>query len=359
MKRLFFLLSLAVLISGFSANVILPRAVERVWFDVNDDFFVRFGEELEYMYGDDIKDFTYITSCGTYSFPEDYTPPTVLPFEVNMSQAIPGFTIQRNADYFRVHYDPTYMFDEIITWGPQNELSVNIHPLATGQSAVQAWETGYDGMEYYDIRVWAKDIGTVSPYPYHPSTPCTLMVHVEDPESDPVPWIPIYYSFPASPHPNTIIPHGYTNAEGNWQKPYYYAVRTQLWINDPQSQTTVVDTLFFPEPGETIQINAVVSTSAGNDPNLVPNAGILTLYPSVLNNSTGYTINMKYEADTPLFNPAVVTLYNLRGRALASMPMPVSGYTEWTLPSLSSGIYFVGLNYSGRQIARQRLTIIK
>ena len=346
------------LLAACFANVIIPRAVERVWFDANDDFIVRFGEEMIYI-DDDITDWSYSTSAGTYFFPAEYTPPPCPPFELNLSQLIPEFTIQRGEDHFIVHYDPLEMFDEILYWGPQNDLSVNIHPLTAGQSTVQHWETGYDGMEYYDIRTWVKDIGFESPVLYHPSTRCTLRVHVQDAEGAPVSGVPVYYDFTSAAHPATITPHGYTNAEGFWQKPYYCAVRTQLWINDPQTQAAVVDTLLFPEPGGTIQINAVVSTSAGYDPYVVPSSGVLTLYPSVLRNSSGNTITAKFMSDQPLSRPAELTLCDLRGRVLAHNQMPVSGQTEWILPPLANGIYFIGLSSGGRQLARQRITVLK
>ncbi len=355
MKRLF-LLSLVLLISVLNANVIIPRAVARVWFDETDNFIVLLGAEAENVY--DFNALTFTTSAGDYAFPEGYTLPGELPCIVNFTQAIPGFTIQRSEDHFIAHTNLPWSWDEQVTWGSQNDLSVNLHPLTAGQSAVQYFEYDWDGYEYYTVTAWAKDDSTsVAGYPYSPAVECTLRVHVDDENGNPVEGYPVYTSF--TDYQDTNCTPYYTNEYGDWQRQYFYAIRTHIWIKDMATQAFVTDEIIFPEPGETCLVNAVISSAAGHDPSLVPPTGILKINPSVVTRSSGNTLHLKFEASRPLNRPGELTFYDLRGRALANMQMPVTGQTEWTLPSLPSGIYFVGLSYSGRQLARQRLTIIK
>lgn len=335
------------------ANPVIIRAVERVWFAADGDFYVRFAPDmngesyLEYLPG-----FTFSTSSGMWAWPAGFTAPTALPWQCNLSQTIPAFTINPSNDTFTCHISG--YSGESVQWGPNCDLYTDLHPLAAGQSAVQARMLEWN---YWQVNTWAKDNGIYyQTYPFDPVHRCTITVQVRDGQGNVLAGIPVSYThtFSSPGHGSTDI----TNAEGIWSK-NIYAARTWLRVLDPGSQFAVLDTLLYPEPDSTYHINVAVSSVAADDPLQAPGAGVLKLSPSVLTRSTGNTIHLKFEANPPLTKQVELTLYDLRGRALASLPMPVSGQTEWSLPSLSSGIYFIGLNCSGRQLARQRLTIIK
>jgi len=121
----------------------------------------------------------------------------------------------------------------------------------------------------------------------------------------------------------------------------------------------VIQDLLFPEPGETIHLYGTVNLMGSNDPEQIPPAGVLKLYPSLLSPSSGNTLNLKYESGSPLGQTARLRLYDLRGRLLSGKEMPSSGETVWELPKLSSGIYFISLSERGRILARSKITVLK
>ncbi len=149
-----------------------------------------------------------------------------------------------------------------------------------------------------------------------------------------------------------------TDSLGNWISTKS-AVRRNIWVKDPQTGNHVIQELLFPEPGETIQINGVVSQVGTPYPEHVPQAGILRSYPSVLSRSTGSSINLKYESDLPLGSQVKLAIYDLRGRFLYSKEMPSTGETVWDLPSLGSGIYLIALKQGDKILARSRITVFK
>ncbi len=354
MKKAFLLCCLLCLLAGLSGNPVIARAVERVWFAANGDFYVRFASEngggdyyLDYLPG-----FTFSTSSGMWAWPVGFVAPTALPWQCNLSQTIPGFTIDPMADMFTMNISEN--FYERVQWSSASDLYTDIHPLETGQSAVQVRIREWD---YAGVSTWAKDNGISYPSnPFYPVHSCNISIQVKDQEGNGVAGVPIDYTYTFN-HPwhNNI---DLTDAEGIWAE-NIYAARIWLRVLDPLNQNAVLDTLLYPEPDSTYSFEAVVTSVANNDPVQTPGIGSLTLYPTVLTPSSGKKLHLKYEADNSLIQAGELTLYDLRGRALASMIMPVSGQTEWTLPSLSSGIYFVGLSDSGKQLARQRLTVIK
>jgi hypothetical protein len=219
-KKMVSAAALLLVISALAANIQIPRAVERVWFDDSDNLWVRFGPEADAW---DVGSLGFATSSGTYNFPCDYTLPPELPFEINLSQAIPGFTINRAEDFFIVDTDPyDDPLDETVSWGPQNDTSVNIHPLTAGQSVVQ-YSVGYQIYmgEWESMHVWAKDNGTAYVHPYCPATLCTLSVQVNDLNGQPASSVPIHLNY--GTYPDTVWPDAHTNSNGWWQKQYFYA----------------------------------------------------------------------------------------------------------------------------------------
>ena len=63
--------------------------------------------------------------------------------------------------------------------------------------------------------------------------------------------------------------------------------------------------------------------------------------------------------DKPLFDTARLGLYDLRGRWLAGKDMPREGYTDWELPELANGVYFIRLSGAGANLVGGRITVIK
>jgi len=353
-KKMVSAAALLLVISALAANIQIPRAVERVWFDDSDNFWVRFGPEADAW---DAGSLGFATSSGTYNFPCDYTLPPELPFEINLSQAIPGFTINRAEDFFTVDTDPyDDPLDETVSWGPQNDTSVNIHPLTAGQSVVQ-YSVGYQIYmgEWESMHVWAKDNGTAYVHPYCPATLCTLSVQVNDLSGQPASSVPIHLNY--GTYPDTVWPDAHTNSNGWWQKQYFYAQRVRVIIKDPVTGTWVYNQLHFPEPGEHIHIEAIVTSSGVAPEELMPKT--LELSPSVLGTSSGNTLHVEYRSKQPLERAARLDLYDLRGRWMVGREMPREGYTDWVLPDLANGIYFIRLSGSRGPLVGGRITIIK
>ncbi|MCB5246465.1 MAG: hypothetical protein LHW57_00370 [Candidatus Cloacimonetes bacterium] len=354
MRKMVLAAVLLLVIGALAANVVIPRAVERVWFDAFDNFWVRFGPEADAY---DVDTLSFSTSYGSYNFPYGFTLPPELPYELNFSQVIPGFAIDRAEDHFTVDTDPYWdPGDESVSWGPQNDWSVRIHPLTAGQSVVQLTvpDMYYDG--YYDqALVWAKDSGTDYPYPYCPATLCTLSVQVNDSEGGPASQVPIYLNYGYVY--DIGWPDGRTNSNGWWQAYNFRAQRTWIVIRDPNTGAWVYDQIHFPEPAEHIHIEATVSYS--EVPQDTQISGTLALSPSVLGTASGHTLHLEYRSELPLNGPARLGLYDLRGRWLAARDMPREGYTDWDLPELANGVYFIRLSGSKGPLVGGRITVIK
>ncbi|HNT53040.1 MAG TPA: hypothetical protein PKH19_06525, partial [Candidatus Syntrophosphaera sp.] len=280
------------LTAAAGANPIEARMISRAWFNAEDEFLVLFDLDGGNGYLDQIPDLVFSTSQGFWTFPAGFQAPTSLPWPANLSQLIPGFSINRNQDFFRAQYQ-SYL-DEQFSWGPQNDLSVNLHPLTDGQTAVQTWLWDWD---YNVWNIWAKDIGFNSQDPYIPAVNCTLSIHAQNAAGLPAAGVPVYISWFNGPnHTTTAVA---TDADGNWQYSCY-AARVWLSVKDPLTEQFVAEELLFPEPGEFYGISVTVSGTAASDPVLIPAAGTLKLSPNVLSGGKRL-LNVKYEAGA---NPA-------------------------------------------------------
>jgi len=170
--------------------------------------------------GFDVSELCFTTSAGSYYLPPCYVQPSESVFVINLSQEIPGFTIERDEDFLSLT-NPTdaFFYTEELHWGPQNNLSVDIHPLETGQSAVRVHALAYIGHGEYDLGLsWAKDSQTISPQPYDPVSKYTVKVHLEDSNGNPAPGVTVYNSYH---NYATVYDHYYynqTNPSGNWER---------------------------------------------------------------------------------------------------------------------------------------------
>ena len=348
MKKCLVLFALLLLAAGWTANPVIARLIARAWVNDANEFLVVFGEETQ-MYAP-LPQLSFSTTAGTYFFPDGYTMPVYFPCQINLSQVIPGFTIQREDDFFRLNLDA---YSEILNWGPEVDLVNDMHALSPGQRAVHTRVASVAGWQY---NVWAKDLIQPSADLYEPSVDYTLDLHVQTTDGAPAPDVPIYLSFVAG------LPTNYTtiatNAQGDWQLEAS-AVRTRLQINDPLTNNPVLEEIIFPEPGESIQLNATVSGVAVSDPSLPECPEQLRISPSVLNSTTGNTVSLRYGQQNLPSGAAELRLYDLRGRIVARTGWNDSGEVNWTLPRLANGIYFLALEQTGHVLARGRITVIK
>lgn len=350
MKKLLVIIAYALLALAAAANPITPRSLARVWFD-SGDLYLQFAQDNGYSgYLDRIPELTFVTSAGTWHFPDIFVPPDSLPCTVNISEAIPGFSIDPLDDELVLQDSLSWMhhWEESLKWGPGND--VDLRPLLAGQSAVQVMVGTYDG----STAAWAKDLGTEGGF--SPVHGYTLGVHTQNDYGVPVDGVPVYVS--QFGYISTYYTPFQTDVSGNWQQ-NFAAVNTWVRVLDPLTQNAVLDTRFYPEPDETVSLTAVVTTVAADDPVQPSASQVLRINPSVLNSASGSTVTLKYGEQNSLAGTAGLRLYDLRGRVLATAEMPAGGELEWRLPELPSGIYFVALEQDSRQLGRGRITVIK
>jgi hypothetical protein len=344
-KKTIFILAILLLALSAQANPVIARAIARVWFDNTDDFWVTFGHEAENI---SITNPTFSTMAGSYMFPAGYSLPGSFPCSVNFTDLVPGFTIQKSSDYFSMSLE---YHNEVVFWGPEADMSNDLHELYPGQSATQARIANQYGDHY---EVWAKDQIVPGNDTYYPVQRCTLNVHVTETLGNPAAGVPVHLSL-SQGRPIGIFE---TDTAGDWQI-IYIPARLLVGIYDPLTNNPVLNEIIFPEPGETIQLNATVSGVAADDPLQPTGLRQLRIYPSVLTSTSGSTIYLKYGQDQLLLSAAELLLFDLRGRLLATSAMPVAGETEWSLPNLPSGIYFIALEDGSRQLGKARFTVIK
>jgi len=345
MKRLFASLMLITLAVMAYANPLVPRAIERVYFDTEGDFWVRVGAEADNF--PPFANMVFTTTAGSYPVPDDYQLPVDLPTDINLNLLMPGFTITQAADQLTLD---TGYWNECFTWGPANDFSVDLHPLILGQYAVQIHTGSPDGESAI---AWAKDNHPTSTYPYCPESVCSLRVSVTNQSGSPAANVPVY----VSAFHNWVgnYPSRYTDSNGQcvFSSP---ATRYYMEIRDPLTSQVVYSADLFPEPDQTMDITATVSGTGVDDPANCPAPAVLSIHPNVLSRSTGSVVSVSAKQFT---SDAELRIYDLRGRLVAAKKLPSGGATEWDLSELGSGIYFIGLMDEGRIGAQGRVTIIK
>jgi hypothetical protein len=348
MKRCLLIAMLLLVALAAYANPLVPRVIERVYFDANGDFWVRIGTEVDNF--PPFQDMVFSTATGTYPIPDEYQLPADLPVDINLAVLFPGFSINQAADHLTLD---TGYWDEAFFWGPANDFSVHLHPLTLGQYAVQIHSGTPDGES---MIAWAKDNHHTSTYPYYPDSVCSLRVCVTNQSGSPAAGVPVFIS----PLHGWVgnYPSRYTDANGQCAFSSL-ATRYYMEIRDPLTSAVVYSGDLFPEPDETLDITAMVSGTGIDDPtqNAVPQ--VLAIYPNVLNRSTGSTVRIEITRGNQPPKGARLALYDLKGRSLMERDMPEGGSTQWDLSDLDSGIYFIGLLQHGKVTARSRVTIIK
>ncbi|MDP2400778.1 MAG: T9SS type A sorting domain-containing protein, partial [Actinomycetota bacterium] len=121
----------------------------------------------------------------------------------------------------------------------------------------------------------------------------------------------------------------------------------------------VLNEIIYPEPGQSYQLNAVISGTASHDPLMPTPSGILEVFPNVLGPASSGRITLKYAGGNAFSQPMDIRLYDLRGRLLEQYELSSSHELVVDLPRLGSGIYFLSAFSGGRMLGRQKLTVIK
>lgn len=341
MKRILIGLMLLMLSAGLSANPLVPRLIARVWWGSSGNFNVYFGDEMAMLM--DYSSLYFSTSYGNFRIPDGFSFPS-LPYFGALNQIIPAFQIDRDEDFFTVHMGN---WVETIAWGPQNDMSVNMHSIPDGMSAVQTRVDGMNGL----YNVWALTPTSMSSLPYDVNSSFTIDIQVTEFDGSPASLVPVFLSYDA--WENTLYTTHYTNSEGLCQITSVPA-RVRVIVLDPSDGSHALDSLIFPLPGQHYDLNAQFIHVSSHDPISTPS--VLKLWPSVISSRNGYILKLRREG---LAREAILKLYDLRGRYLGSETMPSSGELDWQLPNLESGIYFVKLVQGSQNLGSARFTVLK
>ena len=351
MKRAALVLILAALMATLSANpVVVTSGLLGVWFDADGDFWMAY-EPIQYapQAFEDMHEMAIYTDSGAYQLPEDWVQTYIgggYICHVNLSEEIPGFAVNRQADTFSLLNVP---YPSSLTWGGGSGYDVDLRPLTGEQAAMSApFEVG----EFGDYLVWAKSASYQDLYA-DSNRRCKVGVSIRDDAGHTVQNFPIRQFF-GNPSAGLNWTH-YTDSSGNLQFNYSYAIRYLFRVEDPLSGEIYAEHLLYPEPGDSLWVQTVIPC-----PHTQQNIpGVLELRPNLLNRNSSGHIRVLYDKYWALGPDARVALYDLRGRELLSVVFPFSGQLDWLLPDLPNGIYFIGLSASGKRLARQRLTVIK
>ena len=351
MKKLLVLCVLGVLALRLGANPYVPNVLSRVWFDYTGDCNIQFGSDLilavQHLTGG--PGLTLTTGAGSFSTPASFNPPineSDYPININISELIPGFSIDPLADSLYVLYG--YYNLDALRWGHGDDYGIYLHPLGPDQAAVHVRQVYYPGETFF---FWAKENGVDLISEYETADRCTYNIHVSNLSGDPVPNHPVFF-YPGG-YPYYYQPTHYTDANGNLQIEEY-ARRCWIGIRD-WNYNVLFEQHFFPEPDQIIPVNVIINSVANEDPLLTPELSQLAVYPNVISarQSTVHISFLKAPAEARLY------LYDLKGREMESRDMSALDELDWNLPELCSGVYFVALKSGTRELGRQKLIVIK
>jgi len=345
-----FLLVLAVLLSCLvlNGNPISVMYVSRLWFDINGDFWIHIGPDYDIPF--DVHTTQVHTGSGVYDFPATYEQPAQQYFSINLSEVIPGFTIDPVSDFFFLDTEPWGQ----LTWGNLDDYSVNVHPLTSGQSAVHVrvpWITP-EGPQH--IETWVKDSEVNTAELFNTDARCTINLHLRYENGDPVINYPVYF-YPDPP--NYVYQSAVSDANGDISHSSY-AMRQRVTVLG-SSGTPLLEQLIFCEPGETYNFADFFPNTSAEDEFVPPALARMIVFPNVLNRLSGNTIHLQLDEEPKLKQASVIELYDLKGRQLANREIKAGEELSWQLPELGSGIYFLRLKTADRELGTAKLTIIR
>ncbi|MDP2173345.1 MAG: T9SS type A sorting domain-containing protein [Candidatus Cloacimonadaceae bacterium] len=343
MKKPLIMICMLVLLAVVSANpAVEVFGFKSARFDDAGDFWVEyFPHPISAESWENIRDLVFETNSGSFMLPDDYVGEHA---EINLSHEIAGFPIDRNNDAISIT-NPNFPFGGFTNWGAAPNTDVHLRPLLPGQAAIMVpfIVNGFGG--YHS---WAKVhafSGQILPPESHF---CNVNVRVRCTNGHPVPGTVVALMFGFDQVNYT------TNRDGivifhNW------AIRYHIRVFVPQSEEPIAEYILYPEPNETITVEETVPCE--HDPSQVP--GVISVHPNLVHSIGSAGVKVSYDKYWQLQSDAKLRLYDLRGRELQAISFPPGGLLEWPLPPLANGIYFLSLRSGGRELARQRLTIIK
>lgn len=325
-------LVLFLLMAGLAfANPLEPLYTCRFWFDSAGDLNVRYNEQWSQAWQADLFDGVnhYVRQIN----PENPSTLTQVYPDAACTPQTGGLTI----------VNQTYpSFPETVQWGSGADSQIT--SLAPGQCGIQFY---YAEDVENTIKMWGKDLISNPVNIWYPTETSTLRVYCHTQSGTGIAGVPVYLYTP-----NTIWQQ--TGADG-WINHGVISSRLTIYIRDVQTNIIIFQHTLFAEPGITYTLDMVVPGSANDDAVVEASPGMFSIRPSVLRSCGDAMLNLKYEGN--LSHAAKVELYDLKGRAVASRVMDAE--TNWNLPGLSSGVYFLRLTDRGKIMGTRKLIVLK
>ncbi|MDD4309487.1 MAG: T9SS type A sorting domain-containing protein [Candidatus Cloacimonetes bacterium] len=334
MKRFVFIL---ILLGSFVlafANPLPSLLINKFWIDDSGDLNVKYASSFLQQEG------TFDLFDGTNHFVDEIT----FSNSASLVKVYPDAAVTALQGYFSVTSTLTGGEPAEVHWG--QEIENDISSLSDGECGMRVYVS--DGLDSA-ILMWVKELDIFESSEWWPFSHSNIDVTVLDSGGQPISDYPVYMWFPYSPWAVT--------AEDGHVVNEIYSTKLRLIVKHPDTQIAVCDSSFFAEPGQNYNFTIQFSSSAGEDPFIGIKLGQLSVYPSVMKLSSHQSLNISYS--NKLTQPAVVELYDLKGRLLGKQDY-VAGVLEWRLPNkLSSGVYFLRLNSGTTNLGSRKLILLK
>ena len=331
MKQLLLLVLFVMLLGLAFANPLEPLYTCRFWFDNSGDLNVSYNEQFSQAWDVDLFD-------GVNHYVRQINPEN----PSTLTQVYPDVVCTPQTGVLTITNLSYPDFPETVHWGTGEDIQIT--SLAPGQCGIQFYYE--EGMEN-TIKMWGKDLISNPVHIWSPTETSILRVHCYTQDGSGIAGVSVYIY---TPH----VLWDETDADG-WINRNVISSMITVFVKDIQTQVIIYQNTFFAEPGITYTLAMYVPGSANADAVAEASPGVLNIRPSVLRSCEEAVLNLKYEGD--LSTSAQVELYDLKGRAIANRVM--SAEMNWTLPGLSSGVYFLRLTDQGRIKGTRKLIVLK
>lgn len=323
-----------------AANPVEPMIVQQLWFDNNDKLIMQLGEQSFWFSSE-----TICIECDGLSMQitiPDEQEGGSLP-EFNLSELMPGIAATRESG--SVSIDLSYAtIHESVSWGDNWDCDTDA--LIGTQSIYQYLDSIHTPDGRISMPAWAKSPDPSLVSYYNCSSHSQVSIYVKNLEGIPIENIPVYYQ-------DHIFAYGYTDGSGLFVRDINSRnSRFRVFAPDVQD-VPALEAIFMAQPDEVYNYTVTIDYTSNTDPTLPAVIGKFSLKPNVINSQEA----MVPEFDKKLERPAVMKLYDIKGRYIQSYAFVPQ--QSWIPPSLSSGMYFLRLMDGKNTLGTAKFIILK
>lgn len=332
MKNIVLFVMFILLVGVALANPLEPLFTSRFWFDNAGDLNVRYTDQGSQAWQADLFD-------GVNHYQRQINPEN----PATLTQVYPDAAGTAQSGYLQVTNLAYPGFSEEVHWGPGEDDQIT--SLAPGQCGIQFYYA--EGVEN-TIKLWGKDLISNPESIWGPTECSTLRVFCHTTAGTGIAGVPIYL----------FSPYAFwqqTGADG-WVNHSIVSARVTVYVRDAQTNAIIYQNTLFTEPGITYTLDMIVSGSANADMEATSSPAVFSAHPSVLRSSGDRVLHLDY--DGKIGSDLQAELYDLKGRLIASKAVSAA-QTNWTMPELSSGVYFLRFSDRGRALGVRKLIVLK